>query len=191
MRKYFERLERNRYLPSSLTGHGYDGWLTTSLTQLTLVLEDQKLLSLVIAAATAAGKALLGKIINTVSGLGEVLTRRLAVRTLGHIKFLLLSMSRNTSVLVLESSFWTQQTLSTRMALAITILMFSSKPWSPMFVSTTPVTSPGQPALTSRRERVCTGQTHDPEMQLQSPLEAPMLPVKLFLLLVPSILPSC
>ena len=77
MRKYFERLERNRYLPSSLTGHGYDGWLTTSLTQLTLVLEDQKLLSLVIAAATAAGKALLGKIINTVSGLGEVLTRDL------------------------------------------------------------------------------------------------------------------
>ena len=77
MRKYFERLERNRYLPSSLTGHGYDGWLTTSLTQLTLVLEDQKLLSLVIAAATAAGKGLLGKIINTVSGLGEVLTRDL------------------------------------------------------------------------------------------------------------------
>lgn len=77
MRKYFERLERNRYLPSSLTGHGYNGWLTTSLTQLTLVVEDQKLLSLVIAAATAAGKSLLGKLLNTVTGLGEVLLRDL------------------------------------------------------------------------------------------------------------------
>lgn len=77
MRKYFEKLERNRYLPSSLSGHGYDGWLTTSLTQLTLVVEDQKLLSLVIAAATAAGKSLLGKILTTVTGLGEVLLRDL------------------------------------------------------------------------------------------------------------------
>lgn len=77
MRKYFEKLERNRYLPSSLSGHGYDGWLTTSLTQLTLVVEDQKLLSLVIAAATAAGKSLIGKLLTTVTGLGEVLLRDL------------------------------------------------------------------------------------------------------------------
>ncbi|KAH1327650.1 hypothetical protein KXV58_004874 [Aspergillus fumigatus] len=75
MRGYFTRLERNRYLPSSLAGHVFDGWLTTSLTQLTLVLEDQKLLSLVIAAATAVGKSLLGMIITTVTGLGEILLR--------------------------------------------------------------------------------------------------------------------
>jgi choline dehydrogenase len=69
MRDYFERLERHRYLPNSIVGHGFDGLLTTSLPQLKLVVEAQKLLSLIIAAATAAGQGLLGKIINTVTGL--------------------------------------------------------------------------------------------------------------------------
>ncbi|KAJ5675771.1 CAZyme family AA3 [Penicillium macrosclerotiorum] len=77
MRQYFERLERNRYLPSSLVGHGFDGWLTTSLTDLRLVIEDQKLLSLILAGATAAGQSLLGKLITTVTGLAEVLLRDL------------------------------------------------------------------------------------------------------------------
>ncbi|KAJ5998931.1 hypothetical protein N7451_006741 [Penicillium sp. IBT 35674x] len=75
MRGYFEKLERNRYLPSSLVGHGFDGWLTTSLTDLRLVIEDQKLLSLILAGATAAGTSLLGKIIDTVTGLAGVLLR--------------------------------------------------------------------------------------------------------------------
>ncbi|KAE8400043.1 hypothetical protein BDV37DRAFT_287016 [Aspergillus pseudonomiae] len=77
MRDYFKQLERSRYLPTSIAGHGFDGWLTTSLTQLKLVLEDQKLLSLVIAAATAAGQNLLGRVINTVTGLGDILLRDL------------------------------------------------------------------------------------------------------------------
>ncbi|KAJ5116272.1 Glucose-methanol-choline oxidoreductase [Penicillium angulare] len=77
MRGYFERLERNRYLPSSLVGHGFDGWLTTSLTDLRLVIEDQKLLSLILAGATAAGQGLLGKVIDTVTGLAGVLLRDL------------------------------------------------------------------------------------------------------------------
>ncbi|KAJ5369186.1 Glucose-methanol-choline oxidoreductase [Penicillium cataractarum] len=77
MRQYFERLERNRYLPSSLVGHGFDGWLTTSLTDLRLVIEDQKLLSLILAGATAAGQSLLGKLITTVTGLAGVLLRDL------------------------------------------------------------------------------------------------------------------
>ncbi|KAI2885274.1 CAZyme family AA3 [Aspergillus niger] len=77
MRQYFERLEKNRYLPSSVTGHGMDGWLMTSLTDLRLVIEDHKLLSLILAAATAAGKSLLEKVITTVTGLGEVLLRDL------------------------------------------------------------------------------------------------------------------
>ncbi|KAH8805186.1 putative choline dehydrogenase [Xylogone sp. PMI_703] len=77
MRKYFEKLERNRYLPSSIVGHGYNGWLGTALTDLSLVVEDQKLLSLIISAATAMGKGLLGLLINTVVGLGEVLLRDL------------------------------------------------------------------------------------------------------------------
>jgi choline dehydrogenase-like flavoprotein len=77
MRQYFERLERNRYLPSSLAGHGFDGWLTTSLTDLRLVIEDQKLLSLILAGATAAGQTLLGKLVTTVTGLAGVLLRDL------------------------------------------------------------------------------------------------------------------
>ncbi|KAJ5747012.1 uncharacterized protein N7511_008708 [Penicillium nucicola] len=77
MRGYFERLERNRYLPSGLLGHGFEGWLTTSLTDLRLVIEDQKLLSLILAGATAAGQGLLGKIIDTVTGLAGVLLRDL------------------------------------------------------------------------------------------------------------------
>ncbi|KAJ9490161.1 hypothetical protein VN97_g3117 [Penicillium thymicola] len=77
MRQYFQRLERNLYLPSSLLGHGFDGWLTTSLTDLRLVIEDQKLLSLVLAGATAAGQTLLGKLITTVTGLAGVLLRDL------------------------------------------------------------------------------------------------------------------
>ncbi|KAJ5414629.1 CAZyme family AA3 [Penicillium cosmopolitanum] len=77
MRQYFTRLERNRYLPSSLVGHGFDGWLTTSLTDLRLVIEDQKLLSLILAGATAAGQSLLGKLITTVTGLAGVLLRDL------------------------------------------------------------------------------------------------------------------
>ncbi|KFY27913.1 hypothetical protein V493_03240 [Pseudogymnoascus sp. VKM F-4281 (FW-2241)] len=77
MRKYFMKLERNRYLPSSIIGHGYDGWLGTALTDLSLVIEDPKLLSLIIAAGTAMGKGLLGLVLNTVIGLGEVLLRDL------------------------------------------------------------------------------------------------------------------
>jgi choline dehydrogenase len=75
MRKYFQRFERNGYLPSSIIGHGYSGWLGTSLTSLALVIEDQKLLSLIVSAATAMGKGLLGLLVGTVVGLGQVLLR--------------------------------------------------------------------------------------------------------------------
>lgn len=54
MRTYFEKLEKIQYAAGS--GHGTDGWLRTSLTSLTLVLQDTKLLSLVVSAATAMGK---------------------------------------------------------------------------------------------------------------------------------------
>ncbi len=56
MRSYFEKLERCEYLGNSVVGHGFSGWLRTTLTPLTLVLEDQKLLSIVISAASAMGK---------------------------------------------------------------------------------------------------------------------------------------
>ncbi|KAF9771522.1 hypothetical protein IL306_010845 [Fusarium sp. DS 682] len=75
MRSYFEKLEKNMYLPSSLFGHGFNGWLGTSLTSLSLVVEDQKLLSLIISAASAMGQGLLGFVLSTVAGLGQVLLR--------------------------------------------------------------------------------------------------------------------
>lgn len=61
MRTYFEKLERNEYTLPGTAGHGFNGWLHTSLTSLLLVVEDQKLLSLIISAATAMGKVLLLK----------------------------------------------------------------------------------------------------------------------------------
>ncbi|KAK7413965.1 hypothetical protein QQX98_007148 [Neonectria punicea] len=75
MRSYFKKLEKNMYLPSSIVGHGYSGWLGLSLTSLSLVVEDQKLLSLIISAGSAMGKSLLGFLLNTVAGLGQVLLR--------------------------------------------------------------------------------------------------------------------
>jgi choline dehydrogenase len=75
MRKYYERLEKSRYLPSSIAGHGFNGWLETSLTDLTLIVQDLKVISLVLAAATAMGKGILQGLLTTVSGLGQVLLR--------------------------------------------------------------------------------------------------------------------
>lgn len=83
MRGYFERLEKNEYLPSSVVGHGYSGWLQTSLTSLGLVVEDQKLTSLVMAACTAAGESLLGLVLTTVTGLSNALGKDLNSPTRG------------------------------------------------------------------------------------------------------------
>jgi choline dehydrogenase len=83
MRTYFERLEKSEYLPNGIVGHGSNGWLTTSVTSLLLVLEDWKLLSLIIAAGTAMGTSFLGLIISTVVGLGEVLLRDINADTPG------------------------------------------------------------------------------------------------------------
>ncbi|CRK42383.1 hypothetical protein BN1723_000793 [Verticillium longisporum] len=45
MRNYFKRLESARYLPNGVAGHGFSGWLTTSVTDLGLVVKDLKLRS--------------------------------------------------------------------------------------------------------------------------------------------------
>lgn len=74
MLQYFERLEACRYLPNSVVGHGFTGWLETRLTPIILIAEDLKVASLVVAAATAMGKGLLGAVTATVTGLAEILT---------------------------------------------------------------------------------------------------------------------
>ncbi|KAK8190390.1 uncharacterized protein BKA78DRAFT_252775 [Phyllosticta capitalensis] len=77
MRKYFERLEKVRYLPNSITGHGFSGWLETSVTDLTLIAQDFKVLSLVLAAASGMGQSILESVVTTVTGLAQVLLRDL------------------------------------------------------------------------------------------------------------------
>ncbi|KAI0905994.1 hypothetical protein F4823DRAFT_608952 [Ustulina deusta] len=72
MRQYFVKVEKNEYLPSSVIGHGYNGWLTTSVTYLGLVLKDLKFLNLVLSGATAAGNGLLTGLISTVTNLASV-----------------------------------------------------------------------------------------------------------------------
>lgn len=74
MQSYFQGIEKNEYLPSSKVGHGFNGWLVTSLTSLSLVLEDKKLLSLIISAATALGQNWLESLFTTVTGLAQILT---------------------------------------------------------------------------------------------------------------------
>ena len=82
MRTYFERLEHNTYLPNGVVGHGFTGWFGTSLSDLRLVVEDTKIQSLVLAAATAMGKGV-GAVIGTITGLGEVLTQDINADTPG------------------------------------------------------------------------------------------------------------
>lgn len=55
MRTYFEKLERAQYANWGV-GHGKDGWLRTSLTPLTLIAEDAKIISIVLSALAAMGK---------------------------------------------------------------------------------------------------------------------------------------
>jgi choline dehydrogenase len=54
MRKYFERLEHVQYPVAG--GHGHNGWLRTSLTELALVGKDFKVLSIVLSATAAMGQ---------------------------------------------------------------------------------------------------------------------------------------
>ncbi|KJZ68624.1 hypothetical protein HIM_11983 [Hirsutella minnesotensis 3608] len=71
MKKLFQRLERNRYLHASIGGHGYNGWLTTSVTNLLLVARDFKILNIIVGAAASVGQGV-GKIVTTVKGLESI-----------------------------------------------------------------------------------------------------------------------
>lgn len=55
MRKYFERIENNKYLLPGAPGHGYDGWLSDQEAPIDLVLQDPQLLSMVMGGAFALG----------------------------------------------------------------------------------------------------------------------------------------
>lgn len=77
MRGYFEKLEQNHYVSQVLfgfvdNGHGYNGWLGTALTSLSLAFQDSKTLTLLAAFATAMGKGLISQLVNTLVGIGQV-----------------------------------------------------------------------------------------------------------------------
>jgi choline dehydrogenase len=62
MRTYFQKLERCQYLPNSVVGHGFTGWLPTAVTNPVLIVEDRKVLSLVIAAVRIKSPSYLQRI---------------------------------------------------------------------------------------------------------------------------------
>ncbi|KAM4056659.1 GMC oxidoreductase [Hirsutella rhossiliensis] len=76
MRDMFKRLERCRYFPASPIGHGFNGWLTTSVTSLVFTLKDVKLGAMVLAAASAVGQGI-DKYLLDAKGFAQVFFRDL------------------------------------------------------------------------------------------------------------------
>ncbi|KJZ79803.1 hypothetical protein HIM_00517 [Hirsutella minnesotensis 3608] len=72
MRTLFQRLENCNYSPHSMGGHGFDGWLHTSVTSLAFSIMDFKLNGMVLGAASALGKSLFGKIFLDALGLASI-----------------------------------------------------------------------------------------------------------------------
>lgn len=76
MRQYWEKLENNQYITPgtpAAAGHGYGGWLDTTLTDLRLILNDKRWLSLVQGAAAVMGSNLANAAITTVNALSAML----------------------------------------------------------------------------------------------------------------------
>lgn len=57
MRKYFVKMENNKYLPLGGKGHGFDGWLGVETAPVSIVLKDPQLLSLLTGGAFALDNA--------------------------------------------------------------------------------------------------------------------------------------
>lgn len=73
MREYFKKLEKAQYVNAITGGHGFKGWMATSLTDLQLIAQDLKIASLILSAAAAMGKGLITSLLTTVTGLASVL----------------------------------------------------------------------------------------------------------------------
>ncbi|KAF4634925.1 hypothetical protein G7Y89_g3182 [Cudoniella acicularis] len=82
MRKYFEKLENNQYTPKHTSGHGYSGWLRTSVFDMSLLVQDTKVVSAISAAAIAQGRKVIGSVLNTVQGMSQFVQRD--VNAAGH-----------------------------------------------------------------------------------------------------------
>lgn len=70
--RLFEEIEHCDYLPNTIVGHGFNGWLWTELTSLVTAVTDLKVVSIIVSAGSALGNGLLGAVIGTVAGLGKI-----------------------------------------------------------------------------------------------------------------------
>ncbi len=76
MRQYWEKLENNQYLTPGTpeaAGHGFDGWLDTTLTDMDLVFADRRWTSLVKGAAVEMGEILASAVLNSVEAITALL----------------------------------------------------------------------------------------------------------------------
>lgn len=73
--RLYEQIEHCDYLPNSVIGHGFTGWLWTELTSLVTAVQDLKVVSIIVSAASAMGISLVGIAVETVAGLGEILLK--------------------------------------------------------------------------------------------------------------------
>ncbi|KAL1382785.1 hypothetical protein HDK64DRAFT_295158 [Phyllosticta capitalensis] len=73
--RLFENIEKCEYLPNSVVGHGFNGWLYTSLTSLLTAVSDLKVVSVILSAGSAMGIDIAGTLVGTVTGLAEVLLK--------------------------------------------------------------------------------------------------------------------
>lgn len=73
--RLFEGIEHCDYLPNSVVGHGFAGWLWTELTSLATAVSDLKVVSIIVSAASAMGVSLVGVLVETIAGLAEILLK--------------------------------------------------------------------------------------------------------------------
>ncbi|PQE28205.1 choline dehydrogenase protein [Rutstroemia sp. NJR-2017a BBW] len=75
MRTYFEKMERCDYLPEDTEGHGFDGWFNINVTNPSLIANDEKIVSWMMASSAASGDPLGSGSNMTVAGVSNVLHR--------------------------------------------------------------------------------------------------------------------
>lgn len=73
--RLFEKIEHCDYLPNSVVGHGFAGWFWTEVTSLLIAVQDLKVVSIIVSAASAMGESLVGIAVETVAGLAEILLK--------------------------------------------------------------------------------------------------------------------
>ncbi|KAK6499057.1 hypothetical protein TWF481_011626 [Arthrobotrys musiformis] len=73
MQKYFERIEKVNYSPSSDIGHGNNGWLWVERPDVGLAIGDSKIVAQLLGTVAALGEGIIGTIISGIGNLGKVL----------------------------------------------------------------------------------------------------------------------